>query len=175
MDRLILIRNEVNAILEEQPNQQLRDEGYIHLYGVSNLSAMLAIKRGLNMEIASVIGMLHDIYTYKYQYAKNHAALGVDEAGQILEKVNVFSQEEVQLIKVAIANHSDKKNKQDKYSELIKDADLMQNFLYYNVVKEKHKKRLKKALKDCGIKVKKKFLISEKVDEKVNEKDENLV
>lgn len=165
MDRLIVIRNEVNRILDDQPDPKLRDEGYIHLYGVSNLSAMLAIKRGLNMEIASVIGMLHDIYTYKYQYAKNHAALGVEEAEQILDKVNVFSAEEVQLIKVAIANHSDKNNKQDKYSELIKDADLMQNFLYYNVVKEKNKKRLKKALKDCGIKVKKKFLATDKAIE----------
>jgi uncharacterized protein len=115
---------------------------------------LLAIKRGLDVELCAIIGMLHDIFTYKYEYVKNHAVLGVEEAEQLLRKLEVFTDDEIELVKIAIGNHSDKKNKHDKYSELIKDADVMQNSLYDMAFEIDHPKRLKKILSKLGVKLK---------------------
>ena len=37
---------------------------YLHLYGVAQACAMLALKRNENAELAIIAGMLHDIYSY---------------------------------------------------------------------------------------------------------------
>ena len=158
MDRLELVRKEIDIILLSQPDVELRRRGYIHLYGVAQNCSILAIKRGLDIELASIIGMLHDIYTYKHGYVKEHALLGAPEAEKILCELNFFTKEEIQMVKSAITNHSDKKTKHDKYSELLKDADVLQNSLYNTSFEIKHVKRLKKVFKNFGIKMKLKKL-----------------
>ncbi|MDD5183905.1 MAG: HD domain-containing protein [Paludibacter sp.] len=153
-NRIELIRQEVNTILLNQPDTEQRREGYVHLYGVAQNCTLLAIRRGLDIELCTIIGLLHDIYTYKHGYLKEHATLGAAEAENLLRKLEVFNLEEIEIIKNAICYHSNKKIKHDKYSELIKDADLMQNFLYNLSFNVKHKKRIKKTLKSVGIKMK---------------------
>lgn len=154
MDRLELVRTEIDAILLNQENVNVRPEGYIHLYGVAQNCTMLAIKRKLDVELSTIIGMLHDIYTYKIGYAKEHALLGATEAENLLRDLEVFTEEEIEVIKTAISHHSDKKTIHDKYSELLKDADVLQNSLYNTSYEIKHRKRLKKAFKNLGIKIK---------------------
>jgi len=119
---------------------------------------MLALKRGLDVELCTIIGLLHDIYTYKVGYVKDHALLGSVEAENLLRDLEIFTEEEIETVRNAIIHHSDKKIKHDKYSELIKDADILQNSLYNKAVETKHGKRLKKILKSLGVKIKlKKF------------------
>ncbi|MEI6751573.1 MAG: HD domain-containing protein [Paludibacter sp.] len=154
MDRLELVRKEIDEILLNQSDVELGRRGYIHLYGVAQNCTILAIKRGLDIELCAIMGMLHDIYTYKYGYVKEHALLGVPEAEKILRGLNLFTEEEIEIVKSAITNHSDKKTKHDKYSELLKDADLLQNSLYNTTFEIKHMKRLKKVFKNFGIKIK---------------------
>ena len=154
MDRLELVRKEIDEILLNQSDVELRRRGYVHLYGVAQNCSILAIKRGLDIELCSIMGMLHDIYTYKYGYVKEHGLLGVPDAEKILRKINTFTDEEIQIIKYAITYHSDKKTKHDQYSELLKDADVLQNSLYNTSFEIKHVKRLKKIFKSFGVKVK---------------------
>ena len=154
MNRLELVRTEVDAVLLNQENVNVRPEGYIHLYGVAQICTMLAIKRRLDVELCTIIGMLHDIYTYKIGYVKEHAILGAVEAENLLMDLEIFTEEEIETIKTAISHHSDKKTKHDKYSELLKDADVMQNSLYNTTSEIKHRKRLKKVFKNLGIKIK---------------------
>ncbi len=161
MNRLELVRNELDSILLNLENANDRPEGYIHLYGVSNFCILLALKRKLDVEMCSIIGLLHDIYTYKFGYIKEHAKLGAIEAEKLLTDLEMFNEDEISLVKTAISNHSDKKLKHDKYSELLKDADVIQNSLYDNF-ETKHKKRLKKVMKELGVKIKlKKILASD--------------
>lgn len=154
MNRLELVRNEIDTILLNQENVNVRPEGYIHLYGVAQNCTLLAIKRGLDVELCTILGLLHDIYTYKFGYVKEHALLGAEEAENLLRDLELFTEVEIEIIKTAISHHSDKKNIHDKYSELLKDADLLQNSLYNTSLEIKHRKRLKKAYKNLGIKVK---------------------
>jgi len=154
MNRLELVRNEIDAILLNQNNVEERRNGYVHLYGVAQCCSILAIKRGLDVELCAIIGMLHDIHTYKFNYVKDHAILGATEAENLMKELNVFTDEEIEIVRNSIFNHSDKKTKQDKYSELLKDADVLQNSLYDTTFEIKHKKRLKKTFKNFGIKMK---------------------
>jgi len=154
MNRLEQVRNEIDAILLQQENEQERRDGYVHLYGVAQNCSLLAIKRGLDVEIGTIIGLLHDIYTYKFEYVKDHALLGATEADTLLQEMEMFTAEEIEIIRTAISHHSDKKGLHDPYSELLKDADVLQNSLYVNSFEVKHRKRVKQAYKDLGIKIK---------------------
>ena len=154
MERLELVRSVVNSVLSNQEDVKLRSEGYSHLYGVAQNCTLLAIKRKLDIELCTIIGLLHDIYTYKYGYVKEHAIFGATEAENLLIDLNVFTKEEIEIIKTAISNHSDKKTKHDKYSEMLKDADVLQNSLYNTLFEIKHVKRLKKVFRNFGIKMK---------------------
>ena len=154
MERLELVRKEVDAILLEQIDDEVRRNGYVHLYGVAQLCSMLALKRKLDVELCTIIGLLHDIFSYKFGYSKDHGMLGANEAEKMLKDLNVFTVKEIEIVKNAIRHHSEKKNKHDKYCELIKDADAMQNRLYQPYTETKHEKRVKKAFKSFGLKLK---------------------
>lgn len=153
MNRLELVRNEIDSLLVNQQDDTERRNGYVHLYGVAQNCSLLALKRGLDVELSSIIGMLHDVYTYKFAYAKDHALLGATEAGNLLKRLNVFTDAEIEIVKNSISHHSDKKTKHDKYSELIKDADVLQALLYNTSFEISHTKRLKKIFKNLGIKM----------------------
>lgn len=168
MNRLELVRREMDTIMLNQENVNVRPDGYIHLYGVSQNCSLLAIKRKLNVELCTIIGLLHDISTYKNGYSKEHAMSGAIEAENLLRDLEIFTEEEIEIIKTAISHHSDKKNIHDDYSELLKDADVLQNSLYAVSFEVKHRKRLKKAFKNLGIKIKIK-----KVKESKEEKHSN--
>ena len=51
-------------------------------------------------------------------------------ARNILDSLNLFSEEEKNLVCSAIYNHSDKASIHDSLDEILKDADVMQHILY---------------------------------------------
>jgi uncharacterized protein len=69
MNRLEQIGKVVDNILMEQTNLEERRCGYVHLYGVSSTCSLLALKRGVNVELSAISGMLHDISSYKIGYS----------------------------------------------------------------------------------------------------------
>lgn len=72
-DRLELIRDAVNETLSQQPDEETRRWGFVHLYGVSATCVLLAAKRGLDPQLCAVAEMLHDIWTYKTGDPTDHA------------------------------------------------------------------------------------------------------
>ncbi|HAI87835.1 MAG TPA: hypothetical protein DCL63_12680 [Firmicutes bacterium] len=125
-----MVRTVVDGVLQEQEDEAIRRAGYIHLYGVAEMSALLAARRGLDAVTASVAGMLHDIYTCRTGLRLLHAPSGAEDARVILRDLGVFSQEEQQRIHSAILRHSDKERVDDPYDELLKDADVLQHYLH---------------------------------------------
>jgi uncharacterized protein len=98
---------------------------------VAALAQILAEKRGLDVEMAGVIGHLHDIGRVMYNILnETHAEVGAKEAERILISTDVFSIHEIELICNAIKQHSTKTIFGDEYEELIKDADIMDRYLY---------------------------------------------
>jgi uncharacterized protein len=130
MDRLEAVRQVVDAILRQQPDPEERRCGFVHLYGVSATCALLAVKRGQDVELCAVAGMLHDIWTYKTGDPANHAHLSAREAEQVLDGLGGFRPDEIAAVSGAIARHSDKANRDSQVAELLKDADILQHYLY---------------------------------------------
>jgi len=136
LDRLFLIRDIVDDYIERilvDKNKNLvaiKKNEYTHSYGVASLAQLLAEVRGLDIEIAGIIGHLHDIGRVMYNLLdKTHAKVGSKEAERILNNAEVFSIYEIKLICNAIEQHSNKTIIGGEYEELIKDADIMERYL----------------------------------------------
>lgn len=153
MNRIEAVRQQVDEILLGMSDVEERRCGYVHLYGVAQLCALLARKRGENAELAVIAGMLHDIYSYANMDSTDHAHKGAALARKILESLKVFSEEEVETISTAIYRHSDKAIIQNTLDEILKDADVLQHVLYNPLfeVKEVEQERYKKLKAELGM------------------------
>jgi uncharacterized protein len=153
MHRLERLREVVDDILRRQPDEVERRCGFVHLYGVAIVAALLALKRGMDPEIATTAGMLHDISSYKTADPTNHADLSAVEAKRILKELGNFTEDEIVAICCAISNHSDKQGTHSDFCELLKDADVLQHHLYNTSLPphEKYIERLKSLRKELGL------------------------
>lgn len=134
-------------ILWVKINETLKRSGdvppvYNHILQVSQLCTLIALKRGLDAELATMAGALHDIaslrnhdiepYKVKGLTPQNHAELGADIAMEILVELNITTLEENAIICTAIRKHSDKNTTDSAFDEIIKDADVFAHGLSYN-------------------------------------------
>lgn len=129
MNRLEKIKKEVTLILMMQKDLKIRNKAFIHLFGVSSICSLLALKRNLDAELSAICGLLHDIYKYKNASSVDHGPLGSIEARRILTKMCCFTETEITTICNAIYNHSNKNSIDNPYDELLKDADVLQHYL----------------------------------------------
>lgn len=130
MDRIEKVREVVDEILLKMTKDEARRRAYLHLYGVSQACALLALKRKEDVELAVIAGMLHDIYTYANLDSRDHAHKGAEMAREILDSLHIFEEDEKDLVCTAIYNHSDKTMVHGWLDEILKDADVMQHVLY---------------------------------------------
>ena len=123
-NRIETLRDYIVKLLDEEGRKRSR---FIenHLFAVSNFAAMIAMKRGLDPEVATMIGLLHDIYTALTGNSEKHAKLGSVLAREILAKLDITTQEETDAICDAIRHHSKKRSVHGPYCELVKDADVL--------------------------------------------------
>ncbi len=153
LNRIEKVREVVDEILFNMADNEERRCAYIHLYGVAQACALLAKKRKENEEVAVIAGMLHDIYSYAKMDTVDHAHKSAIMAREILESLNLFSDNEIDLICTAIYNHSDKLVVQGALDEILKDADVMQHILYNPLfdVKKHEKERYDMLMIEFGL------------------------
>lgn len=153
MNRLEKLREVIDGIVLANPDAGERRSGMIHLYGVAQHCVLLAKRRGLDEELAAVMGMLHDIYSYRHGHCPGHGEKGAVLAREILDDLGLFSAQEIGLVCGAIARHSDKGAVDGLYDELLKDADVLQHCFYNPVypVKEHERVRYVGMLKELGV------------------------
>jgi uncharacterized protein len=153
MNRLEEIRKLVDNILMKQSDFEERRCGCVHLYGVSATCGLLALKRGLNVELCEIAGMLHDISSYKTGCYVDHARLSSIEAREILNETDYFSNEEIDIICSAILSHSNKQDIDNPYNEILKDADVLQHYLYNTSfpIKKNEMDRMNVLFEELGI------------------------
>ena len=97
--------------------------------------------------------MLHDIATHETSDPGDHGRRGAVRARELLGEQGGFSVEEVAAVADAIAVHSDKADVHGSMEELLKDADVLQHFLYNPVTGpwEANLPRLRAVLEEMGI------------------------
>lgn len=129
MIRYYEIKDEVYQLLNDKCFGKNRKNGLEHLFSVASMSALLAKKENLDLELASIIGILHDLAAYLNCSNFDHANRSSTLAKNILTSSNLFNDSEIEIITNAIKNHSAKEKIDDQYSELIKNADLLVQYL----------------------------------------------
>ena len=153
MNRIEKVREYVDDILIHMEDVEERRCAYVHLYGVSQACTMIAMKRNDNVELATIAGMLHDIYSYDTMDRIDHAHNGAVMAYDLLRKMDIFDENEIDIICSAIYNHSDKHITHSAFDEILKDADVFQHYLYNPLfdVAEHEKERLERLKKEFDL------------------------
>ena len=152
-NRIEILREYIDSVLLNMTDTFERRCAYLHLYGVSQSCALIALKRGENVELATMAGMLHDFYTYKCMDSKNHAEKGGLLAREVLNELNLTDDNETNSICSAIHNHSSKGSGHSAFDEVLVDADVMQHCLH-NItmpVMEHEKDRFEKLKNEFGL------------------------
>lgn len=153
MNRIYRVQEYVENFLQKNQGE-MRAYGFIHLYCVSQACTMLALKRGENVELACIAGLLHDVSTYKLGDIVDHAHKGSVLAAGILRDMKLFNQEEIDQICQAIYNHSDKDRVDAPLDEILKDADVLQHCLYdpSDKIPKKERARYQALKAELGLK-----------------------
>ena len=153
MSRLKDIRKFVDEELNKIEDTDKRNSAFVHLYGVSLAATMIAKKRGLDPEIASIAAMLHDLHAYKTGSYDDHAHKGADLAREILGKMKLTDEAETDLICSAIYHHDDKLITDGSMDEVLKDADVIHHCMndLSKTIKEKERSRFDKLCAEFGM------------------------
>lgn len=153
VNRIEKVREYVDSVLLHMSDSTERRCGYLHLYGVSQACTLIALKRNENAELATIAGMLHDIYSYSTMDTKDHAHKGAVMARGILLSLQCFTEDEIDMIGNAIHSHSDKNSKQSSFGEVLIDADVLQHCLYNPLfdVAEHEKRRYENLKLEFGL------------------------
>ena len=99
MKRYYFIKEIINDIL-------IKNNGLEHSANVANMACLLAKLKSLDLELAAIIGICHDLATYKFKSSFDHANRSSMLAREILADSNLFNHDEIILITTAIKNHS---------------------------------------------------------------------
>ena len=153
MSRLKELRKIVDAEINKMEDPDKRTSATAHLYGVSLAATMIAKKRGLDPEIASMAAMLHDLHAYKSGSYDDHAHLGAELARQILTELALTDEAETEQICSAIYHHDDKLVVDSPMDEVLKDADVIDHCLKDSSkpVKEKEQARFEALCAEFGL------------------------
>ncbi len=153
MSRLKVLRKYVDAELNKMEDADKRSGAIAHLYGVSLAATIIAKKRGMDPEIASMAAMLHDLNAYKTGSYDDHAHKGADLAREILGELKLTDETETEMICSAIYHHDDKLVTDDPMDEILKDADVIDHCFKDSSkpVKEKEQARYDKLCAEFGM------------------------
>lgn len=153
--RIDLVRRYLDDMLKSCEDKETGRCGFVHLYGVGQACALLALRRGHGRayaELAEIAGMLHDYAKYRDNAEAGHAEKSSAAAGQILAKAGCFTQQEMDMICTAIRRHSEKDRVDGELDEILKDADTLQHWLR-NPVEEYffQKRRIPQLMEELGL------------------------
>lgn len=133
--------------IEEKCHGIYKQRAYFHSIQVSTLCMVYAKEKNLNIELSGILGLFHDYSQYINHTSFAHATLSSEMTEKILQD-HQFHDNEINIIKIAIAHHSDKDRIHDEYSEILKDADLVAKYyeepdtLFKNYEKDRIKKHI---------------------------------
>lgn len=111
-------------------NPAFQQAAFCHTNSVDNMITLLAIARGLDVELCKIAAIFHDYAKYadNCPYTE-HARLSSLHAHKFLCSMKDISISDIDEICYAIDRHSDKKKADSPFCEALKDADVMARFV----------------------------------------------
>jgi hypothetical protein len=158
-----IIVKSMKALSDEDRDVPLAQDLF-HIMGVVKLATLLANKRGLNPEIATITMILHDHGRILTGVWDGHDEISPPLVRRLLERLGDFTSEEIDQIVKLTRTHRHKDETGDPYEECIRDADVLDIYLggtagwtrAVEPLKEyipKNRRRLEKLAKELGFKI----------------------
>ncbi|MBQ9010357.1 MAG: HD domain-containing protein [Clostridia bacterium] len=153
MSRIKDLQKRVHRELKDMEDYDKYARAMDHLHGVSLAAVIIAKRRGEDPELAAMAGLLHDVYAYKKGSYEDHAHLGSAYVRKLLEKAELTTPEETEIICSAIWHHSDKETVDSPMDEVLKDADVLHHTLDdpTKAVKEQERERYEHLCLELGM------------------------
>lgn len=156
-------------LFEDMKN--LSDEGrdlpmrwnIMHMYSCSQLAKIIALRRGMDIELAPIAAAMHDIAIVATKKAEGHAKRAEAYIRDAINKYNnewskglsPITEEEEDMLVDAIAKHSDKETYSDNsFIELLKDIDSVDRYLHGVKTEGAYLERANRVLKELGVALK---------------------
>ena len=130
-NRVEILRRYIEDVLYDSRNDmRIRFFYYNHMVCVSQFCALLALRRGEDVELATMAGLLHDIHTFIHFDSEKHAKKGAILAREVLNELRLTTDEETDTICSAIRHHSKKSGSFSSFDEVLIDADVLEHSLH---------------------------------------------
>ena len=148
LQRALLSEIDRHASLVEN-REEPADWERVHMASSARLAWMLAEERGLDPELCACACTVHDYGRILYGKQAGHAEAGYEPVKSFLNRLNLFSQTEIEHIALAVKNHSRKSFVDAPMDEVVKDADVV-DCTYYGIPfsREEHRIRFEAYLKN---------------------------
>jgi HD superfamily phosphodiesterase len=129
--RLQAVRDYVSEHISKITDTPIRYNQFAHANGVAVYSTLLALRRGLEPELAVTAALLHDIAFIQHGTYDGHAKRGADIAREFLTGLGSFNSDEINAICEAIKKHDDDPRTFTGYDAILSEADFMDNHLRF--------------------------------------------
>lgn len=133
--------------IEEHTYGIYKKKAFFHSVQVSAICQKMALERNLDIEIAGIMGLFHDYSQFIRHNSFEHAHYSALMTMEILDQCH-YPKEKAAIIINAISCHSDKEHVDDEYSEILKDADVLAQYMSEPdaVFKKSYQKRILKYI-----------------------------
>ena len=127
----IALLREIDKYSEMLPEREASsDWEKLHFSSTARIGTLLAVKRGIDKDLAAIACSCHDYGRIITGKEKNHAENGYPKVKDFLSKLDILSEGELKAIAAAVKNHSKKGEVGSPLEELVKDADIIDLYLY---------------------------------------------
>lgn len=135
MNRLLELETQLNRVINRQEGKMdSRDETLdwerLHMASSARCAYILAMQRGADPELAACAACVHDFGRILTGKQKDHAEAGYEPVKEFLKGLELFTEEEIETIALAVKNHSRKTEKGTLIEEIVKDADVIDCYQY---------------------------------------------
>ena len=135
MNKLMKLQSQLLREIEEYEKliperDQPVDWERVHMASCARLGYLLAKERGVDPDLASCACAVHDYGRIITGKQAGHAEAGYLPGKEFLRKTELFTEDEVEQIALAIKNHSKKSEVGTPIEEIVKDADVIDCYQY---------------------------------------------
>ena len=136
MNRLLKLENLLLDVINQQEGKCMdRDETLnwerIHMASSARLAWEMALERkDADPEIAACAAAVYDFGRILTGRQKNNAEAGYEPVRAFLKESGLFTEEETEIIAMAVKNHSSKTETGTAVEEIVKDADVVDCYQY---------------------------------------------
>ncbi|MDD4376781.1 MAG: HD domain-containing protein [Eubacteriales bacterium] len=154
MNRILNLQKNLLRIINEQEGKiDCRDESLdwerIHMASSARVAFFLAIERGADPELSACAATVHDFGRILTGVQKGHAEAGFEPVRRFLSEIGLFSEDEIEIISMAVKNHSNKTSVGTLIEEIVKDADVIDCYQYGYPFDRPEKEERYKKWKEC--------------------------